>query len=84
LHRVLHEIFHHDYIKKNPLSLYLIDIIAKLEFYEKREIESFDSFEESKNKQWLDFHESTIKYSVNIKEEYIIHFKIVYYLINSR
>jgi hypothetical protein len=77
-------IFQHDYVKKNPLSLHLIDMIAKLEFHNKREIESFDSFEESKNKQWQDFHEFTIKYSVNIKEEYIIHFKIVYYLINSR
>ena len=60
-------IFYHDFVRHNPLSLYLVDLISKLKFHEKREIESYKSYGEQ---NWMEFHEFTVKYSLEIKDEY--------------
>ena len=70
LNNAIKKIFFHGPVQKNSLSLHLIDILAKLYFHEKREVESFKSFEEPNNQNWSSYHEFTMVYSVEIKEEY--------------
>ena len=70
LHDSIKKLFYYDPVRKNPLSLYLIDMIAKLIFHEKREIETFMSFGESNNQDWFSYNEFTRMYSIEIKEEY--------------
>ena len=60
-------IFHHSPVRQNPLSLHLLDVIAKLEFHAKQDIESYKLWG---IQDWSSVHNFTKIYSTDVKEQH--------------